>query len=195
MAADTVVWAGLDYSMMRMVGTSNDIKVPDLIFQDMPQKWNDLFLDERLEGVANNMGKRVLIDIGAVSDRNRQLSTNQIVFTPDRKNSVSDVRVTEQDITRALRSYKMEHTDGLGLVFIIDSMVVQQFVPGSTHGGSTTAPSTANLEAVYVVFFDVATREIISARREVSGVSVGSGYRNYWFGPIKNIDSELGKYR
>ena len=56
-SSNAVVWAGLDYSMVRMIGNSDTIKVPDLIFQNMPEKWNDLFIDERLEGVATSLGR------------------------------------------------------------------------------------------------------------------------------------------
>jgi hypothetical protein len=56
--ADTVVWVGLDYSMVRMIG-GNDFRVPDVIFPAMLEKWNTLFLDERIELVARAMGKQV----------------------------------------------------------------------------------------------------------------------------------------
>ena len=48
MASDTVVWAGLDYSMVRMIGT-NDFKVPDAIFPGMLEKWNTCSLMKELK--------------------------------------------------------------------------------------------------------------------------------------------------
>ena len=56
-------------------------------------------------------------------------------------------------------------------------------------------PSIEHAEAVYVVFFDIATRKVISSKREVRYVNTGNGFRNLWFGPIKDTDSDLSKYR
>jgi len=44
---------------------------------------------------------------------------------------------------------------------------------------------------VNIVFFNISTREIISIKREVKTVGTGGSFRNFWFGPIKNIDSSL----
>lgn len=78
-SSDSVVWAGLDYSMVRMIGGNNfeyGFQVPDLIFPGMLEKWNQLFLDERIELVANNLGKRISIDIGGVTERNKTATAN-----------------------------------------------------------------------------------------------------------------------
>jgi hypothetical protein len=48
--------------------------------------------------------------------------------------------------------------------------------------------------AVYVVFFDATTREVISVEREVHQAG-GNGFRNFWFGVIKRTDENLSKYR
>src|ERR1041385_7502887 len=83
MASDTVVWAGLDYSMVRMIGTDKlsllyNFTVPDAIFPGMPERWNQLFLDERVERVAAIIGKKVRIDINGVTERNKTASKDQI---------------------------------------------------------------------------------------------------------------------
>ena len=41
----TVVWVGLDYSMVRMYGTQ-DFRQPEEIFPKMLDSWNSLFLTE-----------------------------------------------------------------------------------------------------------------------------------------------------
>src|ERR1700685_3189588 len=98
MASDTVVWAGLDYSMVRIIGNTNDIKVPDMFFQNMPQKWNDLFLDERLDGVAKSLNKRVFLDINGVTERNATILTNKNIFEPDTVEALEKTNITKQDI-------------------------------------------------------------------------------------------------
>jgi hypothetical protein len=48
--------------------------------------------------------------------------------------------------------------------------------------------------AVYVVAFDIGTREVLSSERVV-GKAVGFGFRNYWFRVIKDAEKGLGKIR
>jgi len=195
MASETVVWAGLDYSMLHIIGNTNDIKVPDLIFQDMPRKWNDLFLDERIEGVANSLNKQVLIDIGGVTERNTTLSTNKDIFAPDPADALEKTYITQKDIAAEVSSYKMEHTNGLGLVFIVDSIIYHRGIIHSVHQANTSSIWPGRAEGVNVVFFDIATREIISSKHEIKTVSTGGSFRFFWFGPIKDTDSGLGEYR
>ncbi len=190
MASSTVVWAGIDYSMLHIIGNTNEIKVPDLIFQDMPRKWNDLFLDERIEGVASSLNKRVFIDIGGVTERNTALSTSRNIFEPDTAGALKKDYITQKDIAAAVSSYKMENTNGLGLVFIVDGIFY--------HNDSVRNDKTGNVsntikwaEGINVVFFDVATREIISSKRKIKTVGTGGSFRNCWFGPIKDVDSGL----
>jgi hypothetical protein len=194
MDSSTVVWAGLDYSKLHILGNSNDIKVPEMFYQNMPQKWNDLFLDERLEGVANSLGKRVFIDIGGVTEGNTGILTNKNIFQPDTFDAFEKTFVTQEDIAHTVAAYKMEHTNGLGLVFIVDSFM---YHPEKIQGGPNAAPTLflRCAAGVNVVFFDIATRQIISIKREVKKVGTGGSYRFFWFGPIKDTDSELTKYR
>jgi hypothetical protein len=196
MASDTVVWAGLDYSMLRVIGNAKDIKVPDMLFQDMPNKWNDLFLDERLEGVANSLNKRVFIDISGVTERNAIILTNRNIFEPDTADALEKTYLTQQDIAAEISSYKMEHTNGLGLVFIVDGIFYHHGIVRTTVHSDADSPLLPRYaEGVNVVFFDIATREIISAKREIKTVGTGGSFRFFWFGPIKDTDSGLAKYR
>jgi hypothetical protein len=196
MASSSFVWAGLDYSMVRVIGGANDIKAPELLFQDMPRKWNDLFLDERIEGIATSLNKRAFIDIGGATERNATVLTNKSIFAPDTTDALEKTYITQQDISAAISSYKMEHRNGLGLVFIVDSMIYHRNpqTPANRAHPNGFAP-VAWAEGVNAVFFDIATREIHSARREVNTTSASGSFRNFWFGPIKDADSGLYRYR
>ncbi|HEX5218620.1 MAG TPA: hypothetical protein VFZ59_03560 [Verrucomicrobiae bacterium] len=57
-----------------------------------------------------------------------------------------------------MRSYKMRNKDGLGAVFIIDRFVYA-FTPAKVDTKGTIPARTSYYGAVYVVFFDIATRE------------------------------------
>jgi hypothetical protein len=48
--------------------------------------------------------------------------------------------------------------------------------------------------AVYLVFFDIAKRDVITSKRVIAP-AVGFGFRNYWFGVIKKAEGELSKMR
>lgn len=191
---DAIIWVGLDYSMMRMVGNSNAIRVPELLFQDFPARWNELFLDERVELMAETLQTRVLLDLEAVTKRNKELSPSQLDIG-DYDTSVADQsHLTSADIAKQVRSYKLQNSQGLGLVFIVDRFV-SVWRPEVMRGKVSFPGGIKNCGVVYVVFFDVTTREVISSRRELSGVFTGGSFRNFWFGPIKDIDIGLGRYR
>ena len=193
MAADTVIWAGLDYSMVRMIG-KDEFNVPDAIFPGMPIKWNTLFIDERIELVAKALRKQVSIDIEGVTERNKTATAKQIILTPGPKDVIKESHITQDDIATAVQSYKLEKKSGLGLVFIVDRFIEGRYVPPEPPGNKTGGRIAAR-GAVYVVFFDVATREVISAKREVDSVGTGSNFRNTWFSSIKDADQTLSKYR
>ncbi len=171
---DTVIWAGLDYSMVRMYGTE-DFKDPAAIFPDYFDKWNALFLQERINTLGAVTGKKVVPDTEHIAERNKLATTNQVIRQDGDFVGASDI--TPKDIADAVRSYKLSETSGLGLVFIVDRLVKSQ-----ARG------------AVYVVYFDVATRNVLVSQRVIAKAS-GVSFRNYWFGVIKNAEPALRKIR
>lgn len=199
MQSANLVWAGLDYSMMRFICDTNLVKVPDLLFQNMPERWNDLFLDERIEGVADALQRRISIDISGVTKRNRHLNKSQISSDVNKRNDfVLETQITSIDISNAVKTLEMENQSGLGLIFIVDRFVSQTVMisgPSTGPNRGVYTPMKKNSGAIYVVFFDIASREVLSATREVRTVSTGGSFRNFWFGPIKEVDRDLAKFK
>lgn len=209
MASDTVVWAGLDYSMVHMIGSddphiSYNFITPDFqshyhfkkMFPEILEKWNQLFLDEKTDEVSSTIEKQVIIDIGGVTERNKLATTNQIVITSDTKGITQESSITQQDIVNEVRSYKMENTNGLGLVFIVDQLVRRFYEPADmTHNSVISQMQNDGFGSVYIVFFDVSTKEVISVERQIHHVSSAGNFLNFYFGPIKDTASTLGKYR
>jgi len=199
MASSSVVWAGLDYSLMRMIGetsTEYGFKYPNLIFPTMLNSWNQLFLDERIERIAKKMDKDVIVDIGGVTERNKVATAKQIILSPGPQDGIEESHITPQDITAEVQSFKLDQTNGLGLVFIIDRFV-HEYHPAQASGGQGKAAAaySSDRAAIYLVFFDVATRNVISAKRGVYGTGGGS-FRNYWFRPVKiAADNDLSQYK
>jgi hypothetical protein len=192
--SEKIVWAGLDYSMVRMIG-SNDFRVPDMIFPGMLEKWNTLFLDERIDLVANAVGKKVAVDISSVTERNSHAFANQIVTTPGDDDVIGKSHLTTNNIQEAVRSYQFrpENQSGTGLVFIIDRLIEKTFRPNTVGGrqGSSLTISHPAEGAVYVVLFDIDSRRLISVKREINRTTSGANFRNFWFGPIKDADKSL----
>jgi hypothetical protein len=169
-----LVWCGLDYSKVKMIGTQ-DFRQPDQIFPGMLATWNSLFMKEmspRLE----RMDHSVESDLDAVTARNEKASESQIEHTDGMGDEmVKPSHITEADIAEAVRGYKLKHDQGLGLVFIMDRLVKAQ-----------------ETGCLYVVFFDISSRKVLSSERlcEKAG---GIGFRNYWFRPIKAAVDRLPK--
>jgi hypothetical protein len=170
----TLAWCGLDYSMVKMIGT-HDFRHPEEIFPGMLAKWNDLFIKEMLPHL-ESITKSVQIDLQSVTARNQTTSANQIEHVDgSHKEMVDTSHISEADIDKAVRSYELKTNEGLGLVFIVDRLVKKQ------ETGCT-----------YVVFFDVKSRKVVHSERICAGAG-GGGFRNYWFRPIKSAVEKLPK--
>jgi hypothetical protein len=176
--SDTVVWAGLDYSMVRMYGTLDFLK-PEDIFPAALESWNNLFINElvfhKSERLQKATGKTVKSEIEGVVARNKLAKTDQIIRQDG--NFCSETHIKDSDIAEAVRSYKLTSTNGLGLVFIVDRLV-----------------KVEKKGAVYLVYFDIAKREVI-AKERVIVKAAGFGFRNYWFRVPKDALPSLKKLR
>lgn len=172
-AEDTLVWCGLDYSMVKMIGRS-DFNQPERIFPGMIVEWNTMFLREVPELV--DLAKAVKIDTTAVAARNEKTGPQQIERVDgSRDEFVKPTHITERDISEVVRSYQLSNATGLGLVFLMDRLVKEQ--------------ETACL---YVVFFDVSSRKILHSERMCNDTTGGS-FRGHWYRPIKLAVENLSK--
>jgi hypothetical protein len=177
-AADKVVWAGVDYSHARLIGPG-EFANPEAIFPGMLEAWNGLVLQERLGFLEKELHKPVVADIAGVTKANQSASASQIINSPGANDTVRASHITPEVIARAVRSYKMENKSGVAVVFIVDRLVKL----GKKGEG-----------AVYVVAFDIGTREVLSSER-IIGKAVGFGFRNFWFRVVKDAEKGLGKIR
>jgi len=169
-----LIWCGLDYSKVKMIGTT-DFAQPQQIFPGMLVAWNGLFMKEMLPEL-EKMASSVGTDLAAVEAANEKAKSDQIEREDgSRAEKVDPTHIKESDIADIVRGYKLKYDKGLGLVFVIDRLVKAQ-----------------ETECLYVVFFDVASRKVISSQRlcEKTG---GMGFRNYWFRPIKDAVKKLPK--
>lgn len=172
-----VIWAGLDYSLVRMIG-NEDFRDTDKIFPDMLNAWNDLFLKEMIGKSEKSLKRNLILDINGMRSRNAMATADQIVREDGEYDKyVKASHLTREDLAAAVKSYELEHTSGVALVFVVDRLV-------KLHQSG----------AVHIVFFDVESREIIATDRYITKAG-GFGFRNYWFRVVKEAVPKLSKYR
>jgi hypothetical protein len=170
--AETLVWCGLDYSMVKMIGTT-DFAQPQQIFPGMLVAWNGLFMKEMLPNL-EKMAKSVVSDLKAVEARNEKAGPSQIEREDgSRQEKVDPTDITEAILAGTVRSYELKNETGLGLVFVMDRLVKVQ-----------------ETGCMHVVFFDIATRKVVHSERLCEGAG-GFGFRNYWFSPVKRAVKKL----
>jgi hypothetical protein len=174
-SVDKVVWAGVDYSQARFIG-AGQFNNPAEIFPGMLEAWNQLVLTERMRFLEKELHKPVVADIAGMTKINKSASDKQIVNAPGAGDTIHDSQITAEKIAKAVRSYKLENKSGIAVVFIVDRLVK---VDKKGEG------------AVYVVAFNIGTREVLSSAR-IEGNAVGIGFRNYWFRVVKDAEKGLG---
>lgn len=101
-------------------------------------------------------------DIAPTTAVNNQIDPSGIAT------SASGYRLSEGDIADMVRGYMLKEREGTGLVII-----GELFEKPTVLGG------------FYVVYFDVASREVLSFR-QIIGKAGGFGLRNYWAGALLN---------
>jgi len=168
---DNVVWAGIDFSLVKMIGS--DFNKPNEIFPGMLEKWNGLFVKERIGKLESAIDKKVVLDVAGVEAKNKLTKPDQIITAPGPDDEIDKTHITDKDISAAVRSLKLKSTSGIGLVYIVD-----RFVKSEKDA------------AVFVVYFDIKTRAVVHSKRVVESGG-GFGFRNFWFRALKEIDPEI----
>lgn len=164
---NALIWCGLDYSRVKMIG-SEGFNQPGEIFPGMLVAWNSLFMKEVLPDLEKKFPS-LGSDLSAVAAANDKANAKQIDREDGtREEKVNLSHITEKDIASIVRSYKLKHEKGIGLVFIMDRLVKVQ-----------------ETGCLYVVFFDISSRKVLKCER-ASEKAWGIGFRNYWFRPVKS---------
>jgi hypothetical protein len=166
-AAPEVVWAGLDYSRVVLVGPSG-FTDRDKIMAEFPSAWNDLFLREQLGDLKKALGREVRVDVAGVAAANAAVRQATVVDAEgDKRHYLDSASISPDQIASRVRSYAMAQKSGVGLVFIVERLV-----------------KTYEMASLHVVLFDLETRAVLQSRRECHP-GRGFGFRSYWFNPVK----------
>jgi hypothetical protein len=178
--AESVVWLGLDYSHVQMIGL-DAFNEPDRIFPGFLDEWNRLFVKEQYENLVAKLKKPVTVETAVVDALNRATKADGRIRVEggDVRAHVETPLLTEAQIADAVKAYAPPAKKGVGLVFIVERLVkVRQGGPDRGIG------------CVWRVFFDLESRKVLDCVRGCHNAT-GFGFRNYWFSVVKQALREM----
>jgi len=168
-----LIWFGVDFSNVRLIdktGFTNPSAIRDEYFNSI----NDVVINEpkkyNLERAFNN--KNIVSDLSIVKKRNLTPIIEEMVIDITEQ----DLIISEEDIPSIVNEYEMAYKNGIGIVFIVQSLLK---IPGNKVGN------------MYVTFFDIQTKDILLTEL-MSSQPRGFGFRNYW---VRTVYSVLNQIR
>ncbi len=162
----SLTWYGVDFSLGKFTLVVED---PAIIVNQYLKAINTLIITEtekyNLKTFFNKT--EVTNDLSVVEALNASIDPSSLVIADGHEVGLDDVK-------KHIKGYPAKGS-GLGLVFIAENL-----------------NKTSQTGSYWVCFFDVATKEIIDAKK-VSAKAAGFGFRNYWAGSVYNIMKTWGK--
>ena len=154
-----IVWCGLDFSEVKCIGAEGFTE-PDQVKERYFSSWNQLVLDESNKyNIQKFYSKsRQMNDLSVVNKRNEAPKVEELVIN-------DSYSFQEGQLEKIIKSYSLEMAkEGVGVVYVVESL------------------NKSSMEAVVnVVFFDIATKDILWAKKYKEAPK-GFGFRNYWAG-------------
>jgi len=157
----TVTWYGVDFTISRFTLVTED---PATIVNQYLKAINTVILaeSEKYDLKKYFSKTEVTPSVDQVNENNTKIDPGTLVITENHEISLDNVK-------KVIKSYNTEGKSGMGLVFIAENL-----------------NKTSQTGSFYVCFFDLATRDVIDARR-MSAKAAGFGFRNYWAGSAYNV--------
>ncbi len=169
------IWFGVDFSKARMIGPEHFKNPYDVVWR-LFGEWNRYFITEPSKfDLTKINGHEFKIDLDIVTDRNAAVNPDSLVIK-------STYTLHDESLVEVIKGYRHNYQSGTGAVFIVEAF----------NGNEDIA-------FIHVVFFDLSTNEILTAKK-VEGYPYSElGIKNYWIGAIhdvlkrsKKVFSELG---
>jgi hypothetical protein len=201
---DIVVWCGLDYSLVKMIGTSRDFPVEEFFpnaydrrgraVEPMTSAWNSLFVKEVYPHLGRELGTTVQMDLSGINARNAHVTAQQIV-QEESSPIKSDDNGSIFNPTRLLHHGKGEkilptHISDADLAAEVRSYRLETRRGIGLVFVMDRLVQKEETGCFYVVFFDLQSRRILSSERFCERAG-GNRYRNYWYNPIKEMLKRL----
>lgn len=81
--------------------------------------------------------------------------------------------ITEDDVKKSVSRYSLSEKDGIGLVYVVESL-----------------SKTQEVLTAWVTFIDLSTKKVLYTEK-VEGKAGGFGFRNYWAGGVYKINDAI----
>jgi len=160
-AEKNITWYGIDFTLARFTLVTED---PAAIVSTSLKAINTLILAEPEKYDLKKFFSKseVTPDVDIVNERNSKIDP-AILVVPDK------YTITPEDVKKVISNYDTKGKTGTGLVFVAENL-----------------NKIEQTGSYYVVFFDMAGKEIIDMEHKV-GKATGIGFRNYWTGSAYNV--------
>lgn len=160
-AEKNITWCGVDFTLARFTLVTED---PAAIVSTSLKAINTLIVAEPDKYNLKKFFSKseVTPEVDMVNERNSKIDPTLLVV-PDK------YTITPEDVKKVISSYDTKGKTGTGLVFVAENL----------H-------KVEQIGSYYVVFFDMASKEIIDMERK-EGKATGIGFRNYWTGSVFTV--------
>ena len=156
-----ITWYGLDFSKGKL---ENDFKNPKELIQAFINGWNEYVVSPQSD-ISGLLKKEHLdVDLSIVTERNLNFSN-------------SKENLTKGIISQMISGYKVHKTEGIGLVFIIDSF--------------DKSTEKAN---VWVTFFDIASKKVLLTQQVPGKTKRSSSMVLHWGTAMLDIMSGVHEF-
>ncbi len=169
---DEIVWFGLDFSQVKLIGTSENFSDLEKIRNYYFGAWNELFIIEKEKyNLKKAFGiKTVIYDLEQAITRSQQISLDGLL----QRNPYSF------EVDRAIevaKEYIDPSSDKVGGIFIVETL------------------NGRDLEGtMWLILFDVSTGGL-QYMGKFTGTPGGFGFRNYWIRPFYDVLTQLKGYK
>jgi hypothetical protein len=168
--AKQIVWFGLDYSQVKLLGSIgfNDVqRVKDFYFD----AWNQVILTESKKYDLRYFLRKpdVVNDLSVVKEKNKLPEESNLLTDDPAKKTI----LTPEKIQSIISSYSPIEKEGIGVVFLIGNL-----------------DRINEVTNIYVTFFNIGSKKVLLTE-ELTGKAGGVGFRNYWLGSIYNVMKEM----
>jgi hypothetical protein len=152
-------WYGLDFSKVKLIGSegfTDALKIKNVFFPS----WNNLIINEPAKYNLQLMFHKdtVFFDLSVIDKRNK------LPYALD-KNTIAEI----------IKEYNSKEKEGLGIVFIMESL-----------------DKPKRIATMWVTFFDIASKTVLLTEK-MSGKPGGAGFRNYWARTYYNVMAKIKK--
>lgn len=165
-----IVWCGLDFSEVKLIGAEG-FSNPEDVKERFFDSWNQLVLDESNKYNIQKFyqKERQINDLSVVNSRNSLPAASELLIE-------GKYLLNKEQLANIIKTYQLEMaSEGVAVVYVVESL-----------------NKTALEAMVHVVFFDISSREILWTKR-YSAPPRGFGLRNYWAYAFYQIMKTSGK--